>query len=170
MLINNIHENEYGVEGELYLPLWKKTVNVSISSKEKIPYAEKCADYITNLDNSIVARLARYSYRYFKEFEVNIDDEDLEMPRDTSEEEILNYIYPGVLIIEEECRDEIIEFHMECECAWEIEHGLEFTISDNKILYVGAFDDISPYNQECLDYYGFFVPDDVMNMNYADKE
>lgn len=171
MRIENIKEDEYvGFEGEVILENWGCKVKVTFPTETKRIYAEKCAEYMQNMDSSIMQRLAKYSYRYFKEFEEILDDDDLDMPRDVLEAEILEYVRPSVIIVEEDCREDRIEFHVECNCDWEIEHGLEFTISDGKILYVGGFDDMPPYYTERLEYCGFYDEHDNMNMNYADKE
>ena len=52
----------------------------------------------------------------------------------------------------------------------EIEHGLEITIKDNKILYVGSYDDMPPYYQERIEYTGYYDENKYMNMNYVDRE
>lgn len=160
------------IEGTMYFPLFKTEINVIIYAGEsKINYAGHCASYLYNLDKSIIERITKYAFRYFTEYKENIiEDEYSDMPEDTEEKDILNYVYPGFLIIEEKCRENIIEFHMECGCEWEPEHGLEITISDGKVLYLGAFDDMPPYYKERLDYAGYFDPASDMNINYADKE
>lgn len=171
MQIDNIYEDEYvGYEGSVYLNNWDCEVNVTFPSEVKKEYAEKCAEYMDNMDKDMKQRLTRYSYRYFKEMAEMLDDDDLDMPRDVSEEDILKYVYPSVIIVEEGCREDRIEFHVECNCDWEIEHGLEITISNGKILYVGSFNDNPPYYADRLAYCGFYDENDDMNMNYADKE
>ena len=65
-----------------------------------------------------------------------------------------------------------IDFHIEGSCKWDIEHGLEVTISDDRILYVGEFEDYGPNSnrlQYIIDKYGFYNPEIDMNVNYADK-
>ncbi len=44
------------------------------------------------------------------------------------------------VMVDNNCRSDIVEFHVEGSCDWEPEHGFEITISDGKILYVGSFD------------------------------
>lgn len=89
------------------------------------------------------------------------------------ENNVLEHIHIGSVIVEKECRTDRIEFHVEGECDWEPEHGLEITISDNRILYVGPFEDNGP-NTERLQYqikqYGYYREGDGPKMSYVDKE
>lgn len=172
-MINNIHEEEYvGYEGTTFLENWDRDVNVTFPSEDKVEYAEKCVKFFQNMGDDFKKRFSRYAYRYFKEMVEEVGEECLEddMPIDVKEEDILEYVYPNVIIIDEKCRDDRLEFHVECNCDWEIEHGLEITVSDGKILYVGGFDDMPPFDTERLEYAGFYDENEDMNMNYADKE
>lgn len=80
-------------------------------------------------------------------------EEDIVVPEDVNGREILSYITPSVLII---------EFHVECECDWEEEHGLEITIKDNKLVYVGSFDGMPPYYEERLAYVGYYDKENLL--------
>jgi hypothetical protein len=52
---------------------------------------------------------------------------------------ILNSVSPSVLIAPNlEDLDESV-IHMEQSCDWEVEHGMEWVIRGNKLLYVGSF-------------------------------
>ncbi len=172
MIIKNVHKEEYdGYEGTAFLDNWDCEVNVSFPSEDKREYAETCVQFIQNMSDDFKKRFSKYAYRYFKEMVEEVGEECLEdMPIDVTEEDILEFVCPNVIIVDEECRDDRVEFHVECGCDWEIEHGLEITVSDGKILYVGSFDDMPPYDAERLEYAGFFDEDQDMNMNYADKE
>lgn len=175
MLIENIRKDEYvGFVGDVTLDNWGGEMEVHFPSETKREYAEKCVEYMQNMDNNTMHRLAKYLYRYFRYFSKFFDDDDfeefLQMPRNVSEEDILKYVQPGTIMIEEGCREDRIEFHVGGSCNWEIEHGFEFTISDGKILYVGSFDDVPPYNAKGLEYLGFYDEKADTIMNYADKE
>lgn len=175
MLIENIRECEYGgFEGETYLNDRDGKVRVKFPSEAKREYAEKCVEYLQNMDKDMTQRLAKYAYRFFKDLSKDFDDDDygtfIDMPQNVSEEDILKYVQFDSIIIEEECREDRIEFHAGGGCDWEIEHGFEFTVSDGKILYVGPFEDMPPNNPERFAYYGFYDENADPIMNYADKE
>ena len=97
-------------------------------------------------------------------------EEEIDVPEGVAGREILSYITPSVLIIDDNCDENMIEFHVECGCDWECEHGLEITIKDNKILYVGSYNGMPPYFKERLEHAGYYDEATDINMNYADKE
>ena len=171
MSIIDIKRDEYiGMVGMAKLDNWDCDSKVAFS-EGRLEYAEKCVKYIQEMDSTMMQRLLKYAHRYYKDMVNELGDdfsEIMDMDDDVSEDNIINYICPSMIIIEDNCREDRIEFHVECGCDWEPEHGLEFTISDNKILYVGGFDDMPPYNEGRLKYVGFYSEDN--NMNYADKE
>ena len=89
------------------------------------------------------------------------------------ESTVFDFVRIKSVIVDDDCRQDRIEFHVEGSCKWEIEHGLEVTISDDRILYVGGFEDYGPNSDRLkyiIDKYGFYNPDIDMNMNYADKD
>ena len=170
-MIKNIEKNRYGeYEGEFYSPLFNVDIKVSIPSEQKMDYAQKCVEYFCQMSNDIVDRLCRYCIRYCEEFRAILFEEDMPVPEGVDGREILDYIEPTLFIVEEKSDESVIEFHVECECEWEMEHGLEITIKDGKILYVGSFDDMAPCNLDRIAYVGYYNEDIDMNMNYADKE
>lgn len=73
-------------------------------------------------------------------------DEELEKFMSVKPEEILEYVYPSALIVRKP-QDDRIGFHLEMECDWEPEHGLEWSVLDGKAMYVGAFSSVSPWSE-----------------------
>ena len=63
-----------------------------------------------------------------------------------------------MLVVETPKEPEKIAFGVELRCDWEPEHGMEWTINDGKVLYVGDYEGISAwydpqvYKQECMSY------------------
>lgn len=169
-LIRDINKTRFGIEGTMYYPLFNKKINVHFYDPEAVEYAQICAEYLCSMPEETLDRLCVYMIRYFEEFREYVGEDEIKMPKEVKGREILKYVYPNVLIIEDPENADIIGFHMECDCEWEIEHGLEFTIKDNKILYVGPFDDMPAWHKERLDYAGFYSADNDINMNYADRE
>ena len=145
-------------------------MEVTISSEAKLAYAERCAEYFGNMPEEVVDRLCKYCIRYCEEMRQLYDEEEIDVPEGIAGREILSYITPSVLIIDEKCDENMIEFHVECGCDWECEHGLEITIKDNKILYVGSYNGMPPYFKERLEHAGYYNEATDINMNYADKE
>ena len=118
-------------------------------------------------------RLKKYLYRYYEDVASWIDEEEVEEIGPIGEETVMEHIRIGSVIVGDSCRRDRIEFHVEGSCDWEPEHGLEITISDDKILYVGPYEDYDPNTQRlsyALEHYGYYDPDADPIMNYADKE
>lgn len=170
-MIKSIRHTEDGnLEGTVWNELFQEEMIVSISSEAKLPYANRCAAYFNAMPDEVIDRLCQYCTRYCEEMRSLLCEEDIDVPKGISGREILSYIAPNVLIVEEKCDESIIEFHVECGCDWEIEHGLEITVKDNKLLYIGPFEDMAPFNKGRLEYAGYFNESTDLNMNYADRE
>lgn len=170
-MIKNVKQTEYGnLEGQVWNELFQTDMEVAISSEAKLAYAERCAEYFSNMPEEVVDRLCKYCIRYCEEMRRLYDEGEIDVPEGVAGREILSYIRPNILIIDEKCDENIIEFHVECGCAWEFEHGLEITIKDNKILYVGSYDGMPPYFIERLEQAGYYDEAIDINMNYTDKE
>jgi len=163
-------DDEMWIEGKLYLPWTESDILISIVDGCEEEYAEKCAEFIADIGDDILERIGKYAYRYCNEFLSDTDSDYAREFSDITEENILEHCWPSGVVIENECRRDRIEFHMEWGCDWEEEHGMEVTISDGKILYVGPFENYSPWDEKNLKWAGFFDENSDFNYNYADKE
>ena len=79
----------------------------------------------------------------------SLDEEwyDMEVPiyEDTPAREILKNVWLDELIVYKP-EDSSIGYCLGESCGWEPEHGIEIVIKDNKILYVGAFEGCTPWD------------------------
>lgn len=169
-MVQNLKRTKYGFEGVMYCPLFQTELSVSVNKEEDLEYAQKCADYLCNMPEDTLLRLCNYIIRYCEDSREYFEFEDVSIPENICGTQILAYVTPSVLIVEKPDDPTVIGFHVECGCDWELEHGLEFTIRDEKILYVGPFDDMSAWNKGRLEYVGFYNSGSDVRMNYADKE
>ncbi len=142
-MLDNLKETEYFFETNMFFDLLNKETNVMID-KEPNPdfeFAEKCMNALNNIPDYVIDLLCHYTVKYSEDFCDAIGEEPpvIECDRD-----ILKYVYPGSLIVSaEEKGENDIVLHLELNCDWEPEHGLEWLVVDNKVLYVGAFNDVS---------------------------
>ena len=173
-MVRDIKEDGYGrVEGKSNSLKWGKDILLVCDTKEQLPYAEKCLSYFDCMPKEVEARLTKYLLRYFNEYKQDLDEEELEEMGPINEENILKHIQLVAIMVDNKCRKDLIEFHIEGNCDWEIEHGLEITISDGKILYVGPYGDYGPNSRRieyALENYGYYNIDANFNMNYVDEE
>lgn len=164
-MITNICEGEFGLEGDFDWELFGEVIEVSIDEETDMEYAEKCAESLQNLPEETVQAIWEAAKRYclfFMELCGNDADDfnemSIEVTEDMPAEDIKTEIYPSVLIINEPEGDGI-GFHIECSCTWETEHGLEITILDGKLVYLGPFEDSRPWSNYPPDNEWNFVND-----------
>ncbi|MCT4509687.1 MAG: hypothetical protein N4A48_13195 [Tepidibacter sp.] len=135
-MINNITKTDYGLEGKVEFKLFNTTIDVLMDEEIDLEYANFCAKELNNLDDEIINKLCEFSIIYCNDF---CDDIGEEPPKFNTIKDVLKYIRPNCLIINIPKDDSKPVVHLELNCDWEIEHGLEWTINDGKILYVGSF-------------------------------
>ncbi len=172
--IKEIQESKSGlIIAKTASKIWGDDFWLICKSKDQIPYAQKCLEYLDNIPDGTKSRLCRYLVRYYKDFEQFLDEDQKADLGPVDESTVMNLIRIKSVIVDDDCRQDRIEFHTEGSCKWEVEHGLEVTISDNRILYVGGFEDYGPNSSRLkfiIDKYGFYNPETDMNMNYVDKD
>ena len=107
---------------------WGDDFSLLCIKEEQIPYAKKCLAFLDAMQEDMEARLRKYLFRYYGWFEQFLDDNDKARIGTITEESILSHISIHSVIVDDNCREDIVEFHVEGRCDWEPEHGLEITI------------------------------------------
>lgn len=160
-MITNIHKDDDVTEGNVRWELFDEELEVMIDDGAGIEYAEKCSAALNSLPEDTVKAIWEAAKRYCLHFKDICGDEwddwnemNIEVTRETPAERLKSEIYPTVLIVDKP-KDERIGFHLECNCSWEPEHGLEITILDGKLVYLGAFESRGAWSR--------FDPDDEWN-------
>lgn len=160
-MITNIHEGEYETEGNVRWELFDKELEVMIDNDTDIEYAEKCAEALNSLSEDTLKAIYEAAKRYCLHFKDICGDEwddwnemSFKITKNTPAEKLKSEICPTVLIVDKP-EDERIGFHLECNCSWEPEHGMEITILDGKLVYLGAFESRRAWSR--------FDPDDEWN-------
>ncbi|VEP15013.1 conserved hypothetical protein [Hyella patelloides LEGE 07179] len=153
-LIKNLHNASNGQEGEVYCTLFERYINLYNLEDASETYVLKCAKYLNNFDDMIINHLCEASIRYCNDCLETVG-EDLKYFDDPRA--VLALINPSSLFIPNpEGRNEPA-IDLELNCEWEEEHGMEWVIRGDKVLYVGAYHGENPW--------GEFEPKD--NWNYA---
>lgn len=143
MLIRNSKadsSNPDQLEGDFYFPLFQRNVAVWGFSQDSISYANECVKLAVNLSETLISELCQSSIRYCNTFLEEIGEDVMYFD---DEKAILSLINPRALIIEDGASIPVI--HMELDCEWEEEHGMEWIIRDGKLQYVGAFNGEDPF-------------------------
>lgn len=149
-MITDIRKTELGIEGKLYSKVFNTEIEVMIDEEVDIEYAQKCAEHFNNLSSEMIETICRGAKAYcldFMEIASGDWDEELTIPvtSETPPLEMLKCFSPTLLIIEEPDDENKIGYQLECNCDWEIEHGMEIDILDNKVMYLSSFNAYSPW-------------------------
>ena len=143
--IENLKKEDDFFEGRVHFDLFNADIGVIIDLNLKnFDFAEKCAVALNNMSEETIEKLCEYSASYCKDVCEETGDGSLKI---TTNRDILHYIEPGNLLIPVPKDDEVI-IHLEMACDWEDEHGLEWLIKNDKILYVGEWCGQNPYKKE----------------------
>ena len=142
-LIKNIEKGEFGLEGEVFFRKFDKYIALSIED-DNIKFAQKCAEYLDALTDEIVEILCEASIRYCNSFLDAIGE-----PARTFERklDVLELICPSILLIPYPENQNEPVIHLELNCEWDPEHGMEWVVRENKVLYVGAFNGEDPWSE-----------------------
>lgn len=139
-VIRNTKKGEFGIEGEVFFDLFDKYIDLSVEDDE-LDYAQKCAAYLNQIPETVVRTLCNASIRYCNDF---LEATGQKRMIFDEPQEVLNHIYPSVLLVPypDGAPDPVI--HLELNCSWEPEHGLEWVVRGDEVQYVGAFNGEDP--------------------------
>lgn len=162
MIINDVKKDRHSsiFVGKMHSTLFGCEIDVVLrgDSDEFLMYAERCAEYFNNMPNEIIDDLKEYSLRYYNDMKQYYDDDDPDFPFDVNKENITEHMAARCFIVEKPKNAEKIAFGVELGCEWEPEHGMEWTVNDGRILYVGDYIGVSAwydeqvYQRECMSY------------------
>ena len=141
--IKNLKTNEYSeLEGEAYFELFDRNILVYIDQDADIEYAELCISYLNSLSEELIKKLCKASIKYCNEFLDDIGEDIIEYSKPT---DVQSCIIPNSICIPrpENKSEPVID--LELNCTWEEEHGMEWIIRNEKVMYVGPYYGINPY-------------------------
>jgi len=130
-------------EDEVYFTLFDQYINLYNWDGASAEYERACANYLNNLSDTVIDHLCEASIRYCNDFldAIGEDPKQFENSRD-----VLALIYPNSLSIPDPKGQAEPVIHMELNCEWEEEHGMEWVVRGDKVLYVGAYNGENPWS------------------------
>jgi len=122
-------------------PLFNKVIRVAIDEGGNIEFAQRCADFLNSMSNKLIQELCEASIRYCNYHLEWIGQTRREFTKST---DVLQTICPNVLIVPflPASADPVI--HVESNCDWEEEHGLEWIVRNKDVLYIGPWNGLDP--------------------------
>jgi len=140
--IKNLKETKYGMQGEVFFGLFDKFINLTVKEDSTAEFAEQCAELLNRLNEEVIDRLCRASELYCNDFLDAIGKPPIHFETSRA---VLEKIRPGALIVPPPDDNNTPVIWMEHNCEWEEEHGLEWVVRNDRVLYVGAFNGCNPY-------------------------
>lgn len=142
LLLRNIENVKEGQEGEVYCRLFHQYIKLYSWKGAGMGYIEKCAAYLNSLSDEIIDRLCEASIRYCNDFcdMVGEEPKKFENVRD-----VLKLIQPNGLSIPKPKDENTPVIDLELNCDWEEEHGMQWIIRNDEVLYVGAYNGENPW-------------------------
>jgi len=141
-------------EGNVRCKLWDKDIGVTLDSDDvTLDYARKCVEAMNNMPQDLIDDICRAAIIYCNTFRDDIGDmleDDMTVPIDenSTNDEIMKCFSPESLIIEAPKDASLAGYQLCCNCDWEIEHGMEIDILDNKLVYLSSYDGNSPWVEQ----------------------
>lgn len=141
-LVSDVVSNKGSLEGKVFLALFNKQLPFRTGNSVTTEYVQTCVSAFNNLGDEAIDNLCAACIRYCNDFLDAIGEslEEFANPRD-----VLEKIYPSVFLVPNPENSKDAAFHMELNCDWEEEHGMEWVIRGGEVLYVGAFNDENPW-------------------------
>jgi hypothetical protein len=143
-LLKDVHETPDGpfaVEGRVFCRLFGRYIAFAVEGAASMDYVRRCAEHLDALPEAVVEALCRGSIRYCNEYRVLLGEPALAF---AAPREVLRLVDPNTLLVPDELGPEPV-VHLELNCDWDIEHGLEWIVRGAEVLYVGGFKGASPW-------------------------
>ena len=149
----NLKKTNFGREGTVFCKLRGSEIDLLISDDEVTEeYAEKCVEAMNHMSDETIETICQAAKAYclkFMELAGDVIEEDMTVPitAETPAKEILKCFAPTILVIQNPKDDTKTGYQFECGCDWEIEHGMEIDILDDKVVFLGPFEGRSPWHE-----------------------
>lgn len=162
-LIKEVFENEFGqMEGKVYFDYIKKYITLFFDKEVPMPYVIKTVNYLNNINENVVVDLCRYSKKICEIKMKNYPD--AEYPDGLSEVkdplEIFNYMQINHLKVDmyiDESDQNIPVLNLGGSCDWDEDNGIQWLIKEDKVVYVGVWDDLDIWYCDFDDYITNYV-------------
>ena len=130
-----------GTEGTTTFPLFETSVALYSWDGAPDAYVESCVQHLQSLPDATVTHLCEASIRYCNDFLDAIGEEPraFATPRD-----VLTLILPRSMVVPAPQSDAPV-VHLELECDWEPEHGLEWIVRAGRVIVVGPYEGNDPW-------------------------
>jgi hypothetical protein len=138
-LIKDIkRDGDWTLEGKVFSKFFNRYIRF-ISENDNLEYVKTCAEYFNSFDDKLIDDLCRASIRYCNDFLSEVGEPEIHFQ---SIRDVLKIISPNFLVIPFPNDTNEPVLHMDLNCEWEIEHGMEWLVRGNEVLYVGQYSSV----------------------------
>ena len=142
-LIKDVSQGSFGnLEGMVWFGLFDKYIRFSVDDSADLDYVRMCGNYLNDLPEETIKSLWEASKRYCNGFLEAIGEPSKVFEKDS---DIINLIYPSTLIVPDPGNGDEPVIWMELNCEWDPEHGMEWVVRGDQVLYVGGFNGTDPW-------------------------
>ncbi len=151
-MITDIFDNSFGFKGKFYSEIFKTDMTLMIDYKICLDYVQQCVNEFNSLNNELIETICRGAKAYCLDFLEEAGGDvygkmEISVTPETPPLEMLKCFRPQVLIVKKPKDENSIGYQLECSCDWDIEHGMEIDILDNKVVYLSSFHGYSPWRE-----------------------
>ncbi len=140
--VRNMNKVEFGEDGEVYCKLFSQYTILYSWRGAGMGYIEKCANHLNSLSDEVIDRLCEASIRYCNDFCDMVGEKP---PEFKNVRDVLKLVQPNGLSIPKPKDENMPVIDLELNCDWEEEHGMQWIIRNDEVLYVGAYNGENPW-------------------------
>lgn len=149
-----LEHTEYGREGSFFCKPANAEIDLLVPDDEvSEEYIERCIASVNGMTDRLMSEICSAAKRYCLKMkalcsEAGEDFADVAafpVDENTPPEDMPKYFSITGMVIEEPEDDSIIGYQLSCNCDWEHEHGMEIDILGDKLVYLGMYEDNSPW-------------------------
>jgi hypothetical protein len=133
--------------GRVRFPLLDADLDVQIDDGADLEYAERCAQAMQAMPEPLINELCAATIRYCECVRESCGEDYwfTGVPRGLTGTAILNHVSKAGTMIIDAPDGAGVGYRFELECDWEPEHGLDWSILNDEVVYVGEFSDNNPW-------------------------
>ncbi|MCM1063401.1 MAG: hypothetical protein NC420_02835 [Eubacterium sp.] len=165
--LKNVHTNGSGErEGTAFFPYFNREITVICREGVTSEYAEKCLEYLEEVDETLILQICKYAEFYLKDILENTSIGELyygegePFPHDGLLG-MLQYFRFEILYIEEPPAapgsDNVRALNLYGGCDWQEDEGIQCLVKDGEVIFLGGFGMLSVWRDHSRDHIGNYV-------------
>ncbi|WP_040948963.1 DUF6985 domain-containing protein [Gorillibacterium massiliense] len=136
------NSNTCNARDEVYFSLYETYIGLEVDDDIPNEYINLCVEYLNNLSEEIILSICTYSLDYCKDVMKNYCDVEFidGLHKIISLRDILNYMKPVSLQIDQPDYWYIPAINLYFKCAWDQDNDMQVLINNDRVVYVGPYE------------------------------